>query len=233
VNRFYIWSVCWNFSNVLGPFVGNPKVSLNEAVKPRKPQRHLRDLKLSVVSQRWLYPDERQARVPRNGFYYDCSHDAPCGQEIEQQNLNTFITRFRLSNNSRQKLYYLANFSNDDPVGFTLIQSDRRTDLDRAVSRDFAEQYADRKWKPLPPGSSVEFEVQERGWQVKELLFGVLVNTEPTFWDEIEVFGKYSSMFRAFKNDIWVFPELLGSARILHRSVMTERGVRHAYLKSL
>jgi hypothetical protein len=39
----------------------------------------------------------------------------------------------------------------------------------------------------LLPGSSVEFEVKERAWQVKKQFLGVLVNTEPTFWDEVEV----------------------------------------------
>lgn len=204
-DRFYLKNNSWNFSNVLGPFDGNPKLALNQAIKPRKGERHFPGVNLSVVSQRWLYPDERQARVPRGSVSSDCSMDGPCVRDVEQQNLNTFITRFRLVNDTGRNIYYLGDLNSDDPTGYTLLEFVKRTDCDREVGR-YNIQLPRNKWKPLQPGASVEFEVKETGWHVKKQFFGVLINTEPTFWDEVEVLGEYTSMFRTFKPQPGVFP---------------------------
>jgi hypothetical protein len=209
-DRFYLWNSHWNFSNVLGPFDGNPKLVLNQAIKPRKQERHFPGANLSVVSQRWLYPDERLARVPPGSVSSDCSMDGPCVRDVEQQNLNTFITRFRLVNNTGINIYYLGELNSGDPVGYTLPYFVRRTDCNREVERQsHITQFPRNKWKPLQPGASVEFEVQERGWQTKKQFFGVLINTEPTYWDEVEVLVEYTSMFRTLKTQpgIVVFPQ--------------------------
>lgn len=199
-NQFYLWSAGWNFTNALGPFVGDPNVVLKQALKPRKAERHLVGVNLIVVSQRWLHPDEREARVPRDE-HYDCSHGHPSGKSIEQVKLNTFMTRFRLVNSGNRDIYYLGNFSNDDPVDFKVMKFTKRTDLDRALSRSNAEAKENLAWKRLPSGSSVEFEVTEIGWQqVKEQFLGVLLNTEPVYWDEVELLSPYTSMFRSFQH---------------------------------
>ena len=206
-DRFYLWNAYWNFSNVLGPFDGNPKLALNQAIKPRKQERHFPGVNLSVVSQRWLYPDERLARVPPGSVSSDCSMDGPCVRDVEQQNLNTFITRFHLVNNAGINIYYLGELNSGDPVGYTLPEFVRRTDCNREVERQSHNiQFPRNKWKLLQPGASVEFEVQERGWQAKKQFFGVLINTEPTYWNEVEVLGEYTSMFRTFKSQPGVFP---------------------------
>ena len=197
-DRFYLWNAHWNFPNALGPFVGNPKLALNHAIKPRKGQRNFPGMTLSVLSQRWLYPDERQARVSPGSVSSDCSMNGPCVRDVEQQNLNTFITRFRLVNNTGRRMYYLGDLNNDDPIGYRVPESVRRTDCNNKVERNLIE-WRRKKWKPLLPGSSVEFEVHERGWHLNKQFFGVLVNTEPTYWDEVEVLGEYTSMFRTFK----------------------------------
>jgi len=205
MNRFYLWSVCWNFTNVLGPFVGNPNIVLKQSIKPRKPERQFPGVSLSAISQRWLYEDERQARMPRDE-HYDCVHGHLSGRAIEQEKLNTFITRFRLVNNSKTDLFYLANNSRNDPIGYTLVKF-QRTDLDRAQSRYYAyEQWANINWRPLPHGSSVDFEVVERSSRARELFYAVILNNEPTLWDEIELLGKYMSMFRTFKNELGLQP---------------------------
>lgn len=136
-DRFYLWNTLWGLSNVVGPFDGNPKRALKQAIKPRKGERHFPGVNLSFVSQRWLYPDERQALVPPgSGVHSDCSMDAPCARDIEQQNLNTFITRFRLVNDTRKKIYYLGDLNRDDPIGCTLPEFVKRTDRDRLFERD-------------------------------------------------------------------------------------------------
>ena len=165
-DSFFLWNAAWNF-DVLGPFVGHPQLALNQAIKPRQGERNFPDVSLSVVSQRWMYPDERQARVPRDRAYYDCSRSAPCGKAIEQQNLSTFITRFRLVNDSERIIYYLGNFSDDNPIGYTLPEFVTRTDCDRSLNRYHALMRLPITWKPLLPGASVEFELKEIGWQVK------------------------------------------------------------------
>lgn len=81
----------------------------------------------------------------------------------------------------------------------------RRTDCDRTVQR-YNNQSRPGKWKPLQPGASVDFEVKETGWQVKKQFFGVLINTEPTYWDEVEVLGEYTSMVRTLKSQPGMFP---------------------------
>jgi hypothetical protein len=138
-DRFYLWINHWNFLNVLRPFVGNPKLALNQAIKPRKGERHFPGVNLSVMSQRWIYPDERQARMPRGPQYSDCSHGGPCGRDIEQQNLNTFITRFRLVNNTGRNIYYLGDLNSVDPIGYRLPEFVRRIDCDRTVERYYFE----------------------------------------------------------------------------------------------
>jgi hypothetical protein len=205
MDRFYLWNTLWGLSNVVGPFDGNPKRALKQAIKLRKGERHFPGVNLSVVSQRWMYPDEKEALKAGGVKSYDCSMDAPCAREIEQQNLNTFITRFRLVNDTRKNIYYLGDLYSDDPIGCTLPEFVKRTDRDRLIERDRIVS-RQSKWKPLQPGASVEFEVREIGGQVKRQFFGVLVNTEPTYWDEVEVLGEYTSMFRTFKSPHFVGP---------------------------
>jgi hypothetical protein len=199
INRFYLCSR--NLTDVLGPFVGNPNIVLKQSIKQRKGERHLRGVNLSLVTQRWMYPDEKEARMPRDE-HYDCAHGHASGRAIEQVKLNTFITRFRLVNTSERGLYYLAEYSIADPVGYRFIKSAKRTDSDRAVSRYYAyEQRSSLRWIRLPPHSSVEFEVSEIGWQAKEQIYAVTLNTEPTYWDEVEIQGEYTSLFRTFKSE--------------------------------
>ncbi len=205
MDRFYLWNNFWGLSNVVGPFDGNPKRALKQAIKPRKGERHFPGMNLSVVSQRWMYPDEREARMAGGLKSSDCSMGALCARDIDQLNLNTFITRFRLVNNTGRNIYYLGDLNRDDPIGYTLPEFVRRTDCDREVGR-YNIQLPRNKWKPLQPGASVEFEVKETGWQVKKQFVGVLINTEPTCWDEVEVLGEYTGMFRTFKSPHFVGP---------------------------
>jgi hypothetical protein len=188
MSRYYLWSGCWNFTNVLGPFSGNPNTSLKRAIKPRKEQQ-LGDVSLSVVSQRWMYPDERQVRMPRDE-HYDCAHGHLSGRAIERSNLNTFITSFRLTNNSRRDVFYLANQSNSDPLllAGSNLPDDGRLDI---------------QWIRLPVGASVEFDLVEIGWELrKEETCVVTLNTEPTYWDETQVRAKYRSLFRTFTEEM-------------------------------
>ena len=201
MNRFYLF--CYNSMPVLGPFVGNPNIVLQQSIKQRKEERHLDGVSLSVVSQRWMYPDEQDARVPRND-HYDCRHGHASGKDIEQVKLNTFFTRFRLVNSSERDLYYLAGSYKADPLGYSFIKVPQRTDSDRSVSRYNAYEQRptfNMSWRRLPAHSSVEFEVSETGWKAQEQVYAVSLNTEPTYWDEVEIQGEYSSIFRTFKND--------------------------------
>jgi len=43
-DRFYLWNNHWNFSNVLGPFVGNPKLALNQAEQKSCPNLPIQSL---------------------------------------------------------------------------------------------------------------------------------------------------------------------------------------------
>lgn len=72
--------------------------------------------------------------MPRDE-HYDCAHGHASGKSIERVLLNTFITRFRLINTGKRDIYYLGNSSNHDPVGYTVMKSTKRTDLERALSR--------------------------------------------------------------------------------------------------
>ena len=187
MNRYYLWSGCWSFTNVLGPFSGDPNTSLKRAIKPRKEQQ-LPDVNLSVASQKWRYPDERKVRVPRDA-HYDCAHGHASGRSIEWTSLNTFITRFRLTNNSRKDVFYLASQSNSEPlhIAGSNLPDDGRLDI---------------QWIRLPVGASVEFNLVDVGWKLKEELTTVVtLNTEPTYWDETQVRVPYLSMFRTFKEE--------------------------------
>jgi hypothetical protein len=198
MNKFYLFSRSLTYA--LGPFVGNPNIVLKQAIKPRKAERHLRGVTLSLISQRWMYPDEKEARMPRDE-HYDCAHGHASGKVLERVALNTFITRFRLVNSSERELYYLSDLV-AVPVGYKFIKSAKRTDSDRTLSRyDAYEQRTSLRWIRLPPRSSVEFEVVEIGWEAKEQIYAVTLNTEPTYWDEVEIQGEYTSLFRTFKSE--------------------------------
>jgi len=200
-NLFYLWDSGWNFEYVLGPFVGHPRASLRNAVKPSKGKRHFPGVRLTLVSQRWVHPDERQARVPR-GEHYDCAHGHPSGRSIEQTQLNSFITRLRLTNNSRSSLYYLTQSEgSDEPAdyGFTKYPGQ---EWDRHSSPfRYREWKPTASWRPLPPGGAVGFEVTNRGWPGAEHAFVVMLNDERVFWDEVELPGKFPTMYRKVRDE--------------------------------
>ena len=201
-NLFYLWGNGWNFEYVLGPFVGDPRISLRNVVKPSKGKRHFSGVSLTTVSQRWVYPDERQARMPRDE-HYDCAHGHLSGREIEQEKLNSFITRLRLTNNSALGLYYLTqSIGSDKPAGYGLTKYPGWQDWDHTLSPlRYREWGPAALWQPLPPGGVVEFDVANRGWLGVEHAFVMVINDERLFWDEVELLGKYPTMFRKFRNE--------------------------------
>lgn len=200
-NLFYLWSSGWNFDYVLGPFVGDPRTRLRNAVKPSKGKRHFSGVSLTIVSQRWANPDERQVRVPRDE-HYNCTHGHPNGRSLEQMALNRFITRMRLANDSRLRLYYLSQSDeSDQPADYG---STKYPGLDwepHLSPLRYREWGPTASWQPLPPGGAVEFEVTNRGWPGAEHAFVVLLNDERVFWDEVELLGKYPSMYRKFRDE--------------------------------
>lgn len=201
-NLFYLWGSGWNFDYVLGPFVGDPRTRLRNAVKPSKGKRHFSGVSLTIVSQRWVYPDERQARVPRDE-HYDCVHGHPSGRSIEQVKLNSFITRLRLTNNSRLSLYYLTqSVGSDKPADYGSTKYPGWRDWEPPLSPlRYREWGPTASWQPLPPGGAVEFEVTNRGWPGAEHAFAVMLNDERVFWDEVELLGKYPTMYRKFRDE--------------------------------
>lgn len=64
---FFIWGI--SSYNAIGPFTGNPRTEIPKAIKPRKERRAFPGVKTAVVSKRWLYPNEADAKVPRDERY--------------------------------------------------------------------------------------------------------------------------------------------------------------------
>jgi hypothetical protein len=192
-DSFYLWAF-WNSERTLGPFKGNPVAALKGAIVPRRPRWTIPGVTVTVVSQRWKYPDPEKARSPCDKYFYDNSRNSPSGAGIEYQKLITFFTRFRLTNNSANVIYYLENPSIPSLVGFTFFPEQRPPALYMRIG-----ETGTVKWERLSPGDSVEGEVESRGesrLQDKIVEFMTFVNTNSSFWDEAEVSTTFPMMTR-------------------------------------
>jgi hypothetical protein len=191
-DSFYIffWA---NNAHCFGPFKGHPLQSFKSAIKPRRSHRSIPGVSLAVVSQRWEYPDPKDARSPRNWDYYPL-YDHESGSERELRKFSTFFTRIRLTNKSPSALFYLAG---QGPSALYGTHYDASAQADFFHRAEYSRIFGAANWVKLSPGESVELEVKSSMFKAgAQERFTTLVNTEPVFWDEIEVSITYPMMFR-------------------------------------
>jgi hypothetical protein len=193
-NKYYFWSVCWNVAGVLGPFIGDPRMELPHAVMPRKGQRSFRGVKLTVVSQRWVYPNPEDARVPPDE-HYDCAHGHLSGREVERLRLNSFITRLRLTNGSQKDIYYQTENNGSDKPATCGLRSDLQNKWDQALKMDYECDLAGDAWAKLAPGASIEFDKSDQAFAKGVVGFVVLLNEKPSYWDPSKLLGTYPTMY--------------------------------------
>jgi tetratricopeptide (TPR) repeat protein len=189
-NSFYLWGSCWN-SAAIGPFMGDPNLSLVAARIPGKLRRTLPGAALTVESKRLMFADERQARVP-----FDPQLDCASGRRNEQENLKSFLTRFRLINDSSADFFYLADSPHSNrPFGFRILRPALDRGWDRATKPDGDNQQSKGVWRRLRRGSSVEFEVIDKG-EYADHAFVVLLNARPNDKEQIELRAQYPIVYR-------------------------------------
>jgi hypothetical protein len=193
-NSFYVWASCWNVSGVLGPFLGDPRISLPLAVKPRKGQRSFPGVTLTLVSQRWLFTDARGARVPRDE-HYDCAHGHMSGRAVEMLRLNTFITRFRLTNRGTTDIYYQTESGGSDKPAACGLSNPLHTNWDHVLKTDYFCDIAGDTWGKLARGAVIDFERTDQGFAQVATGFVLLLNEKPNYWDASKLLGTYPVMY--------------------------------------
>lgn len=193
-NRFYLWGICWNASGVLGPFVGDPKVALKRALKPRKGQRSFPGVTLTVVSQRWLYPNPQDARVIRDD-HYNCAHGHMSGRAIETLRLSTFITRLRLANSGSADVFYQTENGWDSKPAICPLLTDHEDDWKLALKTDYQCDIGGQTWHKLRAGEAVEFDKTDQAYAKGSAGFVLLLNEQPNYWDPAKLLGTYPVMF--------------------------------------
>jgi hypothetical protein len=194
-NSFYLWGICWNVSGVLGPFAGDPRVNLPMAVKARKGQREFPGVRLSIISQRWLFPDANDARVPHDGFYDDSSRNSMSGRWIEMLRLNTFITHLRLVNNGDIDIYYQTERAGSDKPAICTLFNPFQESGDQALKTDYGCDIGGDTWKKLRRGGTVDFELRNQAFAAGVARFALLLNNEPNYWDPSKLLGTYPVMY--------------------------------------
>lgn len=193
-NRFYLWGICWNAPGVLGPFLGDPRVSLPSAVKPRKGQRPFPGVSIKVVSQRWLYPNAQDARVPRDE-HYDCAHGHMSGRALEMISLNTFITRLRLANRGATDIYYQTQPGEGEKPATCILRSDHPNDWEHALKTNYECDIAGDSWRKLARGEEIEWERLDQAFAPGSADFVLLLNDKASYWDAGKLLGKYPVMY--------------------------------------
>lgn len=192
-NKFYFWATCWNVSGVLGPFLGDPKVELPQAVKTRRGQRTFPGVTLSMLSQRWFYPNAEDARVPRDE-HYDCAHGHMSGRGVEMLRLNTFFTSLRLANRGARDIYYQTESPASEKPAICQLIGDRPKGLEHAVKTDHQCDIGGDNWRKLKRGEVIEFEVRDQAYAPGLVGFVLLLNEEPNYWDPGKLLGTYLTM---------------------------------------
>lgn len=91
--------------------------------------------------------------------------------------------RFRLSNCSKENIYYLSTIYAKNPTGYVLYRQPgeknwRATSPDRG--REGSLTGGGYEWRLLAPGKSVQFEFSDLSTRDGEHAISVLVNTQPT-----------------------------------------------------
>ncbi len=193
-NSFYL-AICWNVSGVLGPFAGDPRVSLPRAIKARKGQREFPGVSLSVISQRWRFPNADDARVPHDSFYDDNSHNNMSGRAKEMIRLNTFITRLRLANDGDVDVYFQTESAGSDKPAVCTLFNPFGGIGDQAFKTDYGCDIGGDTWKKLPRGGTVDFESRNQGFAPAVFRFALLLNNEPNYWDPSKLLGTYPVMY--------------------------------------
>lgn len=193
-NSFYLWGSCWNVSGAMGPFRGNPRIELRQAVKPRRGQRSFPGVALTVVSQRWVYPDAKDARVPRDE-HYKCAHGHLSGSEVEMFRLNSFITRLRLTNNGPEDIYYQTEHAWADKPALCGLFDNPQEDWRQALKTGYQCDLAGQTWRKLARGGRVEFEKPDQAFAGGSVGFVILLNETPNPWDASKLLGTYPVMW--------------------------------------
>ena len=193
-NRFYLWGICWNAPGVLGPFLGDPRIELRQAVKPRKGQRTFPGVTLTVVSHWWVDPDAKDARVPRDA-HYDCAHGHMSGRSVEMLQLNSFVTRLRLANNGPKDICYQTEFAWADKPAVCGLFSNPEKDWSRALKTGYQCDVAGPTWRKLASGEVLEFEIKDQAFAGGTAGFVVRLNETPFYWDANKLLGTYPVMY--------------------------------------
>ena len=132
---------------------------------------------ISYLSQRCLPPD----KVP---------YISPSGDFIDSSDM---IVRFRIENNGKQDIYYLAAsvFNSISPVGYRLSRKSKAEEwggiysLGRGRERDYTG--SSYHWVSLPPTMAVEFESTDLSSEEGEHATSVFFNTEAQHKNRVEV----------------------------------------------
>ena len=109
--------------------------------------------------------------------------------------IHNVFTRIRLTNKSPSALFYLAG---QGPPALYGTHYEASAQADFFHRAEYSRIFNPANWVKLNPSESVEVEVKssmfKEGVQERFITF---VNTEPVFWDEIELSVAYPRMYRS------------------------------------
>lgn len=164
-----------------------------QAAMQENKKKELSGVRLICVSQRWLTEDipAKKEPVPRDVQLLGTSDD--------------LRVSFRLVNESKETIYYLASVYDDEPgpTGYILFRQAGEMEWKAATpnrGRKGSLTGGGYKWVRLSPGTAVEFEFSDPNACEGEHAASVMVNNQPDHEDRIEIISNpYMPMCRDIK----------------------------------
>lgn len=155
-------------------------------------QEQFGDMDLAFVSQGWR-PKEQALKI-----------DPVYSDAFELDPDDYLLVRFRLTNKCAASMYYLASLYDTYPVRYQLFRKAgevkwKATEPGRGRERDFTgDGY---RWIILPPGHSVEFEVQNLSTREDEHAVSVMVSDHPKHRGRVEIISDVFQPLRRSENN--------------------------------
>src|ERR1700682_3715462 len=152
--------------------------SSQTAKKQKEQKKATDDVSLTLVSQRQL-----TAEPPCDNSRKGCDVFLVAGSGDD------LLVRFRLTNHSKENVYYLRSIYDKEPYGYVLYKQAGDDDW-KATSPDRGRKGSKGggyEWQLLVPGSSVESEFSDLSTRPGDHAVSVLVNTQSNYLGFVEI----------------------------------------------
>lgn len=164
----------------------------SQAAMQKSNKKEISSGRLTLVSQRWMPEDPAVEKEPERRDV----HLIGKGDDL--------LVRFRLANEGKENIYYLASIYEPGPTGYILFRQSgeeewKTTTPDRG--RQGSLTGGGYKWIVLAPGTAVEFEFSDLSTRKGEHAASVLMNDKADHAGRVEVISDpYQPMCRSPQN---------------------------------